>query len=670
MQKVVLVVLIYTISTPDYSVAEIRNSDRTYYPEYYSTYLDSMAINLELGSGRTYIYSSSGSTFLYGSTQSHAEEGWMGFHWGEIRLWDDWLITIDGELLDRANARVVVKPHALSFIWESGIILDIIPYDTSRDDLRFKLKGLSDESASNLFLIFPTNAIVQEQRSESRLNCFPVAVPSGEDTVGVAIGSQGKFLLRQLVKTGDTTSKGDKHLEGKQIWGASIEGKGFDLVVTYGENPVQMAERLSDIFYDKSNSGFSRIVKADNYRRVRWLLKAINDSYFRCENEQINLALNWAKISLAGLFYIEDYSTRLWAGLPWFNDSWGRDTFVSLPGACLTVRNLNEANSLLKQYAKWQNKDPESPDWGKIPNRVRGGEINYHTADGTPWFVKAVYEYGIYSYSNYEFKTWKKFLEPDEGAIWLANEGTIKHRIDENGFIKHSDAETWMDAAGSNGAWSPRGDRAIEVQVLWLTQLEASLKMMELIGLDNLSDKSNIRWQKIANKLRRNIPEFYLRKDGLGLYDHINLDGTKDDKIRPNQLFALTVPLSPLFSDSISNNILRTVRDNCTYPWGVASLAQSDEDFHPYHQTYHYPKDAAYHNGIVWTWLSGAYKSAAHDKGWSITLNELDQILNQGAVGTLSENLDAVPRAGLTIPRNSGTVSQTWSLAELMRVWY
>jgi hypothetical protein len=149
----------------------------------------------------------------------------------------------------------------------------------------------------------------------------------------------------------------------------------------------------------------------------------------------------------------------------------------------------------------------------------------------------------------------------------------------------------------------------------------------------------------------------------------LNIDGSPDQQIRPNQLFALTVPLEPLFDEKTKNNIIESVKENLVYPYGIASLSQYDPEFHPYHQYYLYPKDAAYHNGTVWLWLSGAYKSAAKS-GWLIAKNEMNLSLHKGAPGTLSELLDAVPTGNDTIPETSGTVSQAWSLAEFLRCFY
>jgi glycogen debranching enzyme len=89
-----------------------------------------------------------------------------------------------------------------------------------------------------------------------------------------------------------------------------------------------------------------------------------------------------------------------------------------------------------------------------------------------------------------------------------------------------------------------------------------------------------------------------------------------------------------------------------TYPYGVASLAQTDDNFHPYHEfPPYYPKDAAYHNGTVWTWLQGPVISelgagGKEETAFVLTQSVIHQILDRGAVGTQSELLDALARPG------------------------
>ena len=113
-----------------------------------------------------------------------------------------------------------------------------------------------------------------------------------------------------------------------------------------------------------------------------------------------------------------------------------------------------------------------------------------------------------------------------------------------------------------------------------------------------------------------------------------------------------------------------------TYPWGVASLAQWDTQFHPQHENWHYyHKDDAYHNGTVWLWNNGIAMQRMIEYGqvesaWQLFQNMNRQALVEGAVGSLSENADAHPREGKSWINRSGTFLQAWSNAEHLRVWY
>ena len=119
----------------------------------------------------------------------------------------------------------------------------------------------------------------------------------------------------------------------------------------------------------------------------------------------------------------------------------------------------------------------------------------------------------------------------------------------------------------------------------------------------------------------------------------------------------------------------KEVWERLVYPWGVSSLDQSDEQFHPYHeQWYRYHKDDAYHNGTIWLWNNGMamqrmIENGQADIAYTLFRNMNRQALAEGAVGSLSENADAWPRAGQTWVRRSGTFLQAWSNSEHIRVW-
>ncbi|MBU1651334.1 hypothetical protein KKA00_03885, partial [bacterium] len=551
----------------------------------------------------------------------------------------DFMIKIGPTWLFRSDAKVSFKPYEIVFCWDSGTVLRVQPLFREMNYLRFKLEGVSDDAGTCFYLLCADPAISANYTEDFQL------IHSRQQTTdslwfGLAsLGGEFHYMNRP------------KPSEDRAPTLAAYMDGPFDLVFIYAPSE-EIFHRELDYIQAHPEEG------VQNWKD--WLLDEINISYFRCDNERINHALNWAKISLAQLW--AENNTALWAGLPWFNDCWGRDTFISFAGACLVQGKFDQAKALLERFAKWQCKDRDDPNWGRIPNRARFGDISYNTADGTPWFVKGVYDYGLYSG---DFDLWEEFIA-EGGAVRIATEGTLKYHTDSLGFLTHGEAETWMDAVGPDGPWSPRGNRAVEVQALWEEQLRTSHAILKTF--DQTAYLMGHRWDRARIKLGSSFVRSFVRSDSLGLYDHLNSDGTPDEMIRPNQLFVLSL-WNKAFEDTERESIINTVRSECIYSYGVASLAQIDPDFHPYHQHVMYPKDEAYHMGVVWTWLSGAYKSAVKG-GWTITSSEIDQILDLDAPGTLSELLDAVPREGVGFPRPSGTVSQAWSLAEFIRVWY
>ena len=173
------------------------------------------------------------------------------------------------------------------------------------------------------------------------------------------------------------------------------------------------------------------------------------------------------------------------------------------------------------------------PLYGRIPNRIRPDEVIYNTADGTPWFVREAYEYDLYSGDS----TFASEIFP---VVKRSIEGTIKYRLDENGFLRHDAADTWMDAKIEGTIpWSSRGDRACDIQALWYRQLIAGVKLAQLV-----EEESDVieGWIDLADRVRQNFTTSFVTPDNSGIYDHLNPDGTPDQQYRPNQMFCLTVP--------------------------------------------------------------------------------------------------------------------------------
>ncbi len=373
-------------------------------------------------------------------------------------------------------------------------------------------------------------------------------------------------------------------------------------------------------------------------------------------------ALLWAASSVDG-FIMNQGGRGIFAGLHWFPNYWGRDSFISLPGACLVRGEFDVAREILTTFGDLQETHEDSILYGRIPNLMMPGTTYYNTADGTWWLVREAYEYLKYS-GDRAFAG--EFLPVIERAI----EGALSRRIDGNGLLIHGQAETWMDAGGETHPFSPRGNRAVEVEALWITALESGAAMAEVAGVASLATK----WREAAETAREAFVRMFWDSSRNGLYDHLDPDGTPDERIRPNQIFAVSVPWTNILPDEREADVARLVRETCVLPHGVTSLDPADPDFHPKHldlDRYHF--DEAYHNGDVWVWLTGPVVSALTKHGcveaaWAQTKVLRDLMFYEGAAGTLPELRNGVPPE--TGDNVAGAVSQAWSLAEFLRNFY
>ncbi len=388
-------------------------------------------------------------------------------------------------------------------------------------------------------------------------------------------------------------------------------------------------------------------------RRDR-LQKLIDDSALLTGVPRDDLALAWARISLDNLI-MNQRGPGIYAGFYWFTTYWGRDTFITLPGASIVSGDFATAETLLRSFAEFQDTDPTSKRQGRVPNFVTVDQVQYASIDGTWWFVRALDELWRQSGND-------AFAAEMAPVVYRAVAGARQHAVDEEGFLTHGDGETWMDGGGEEHPYSPRGNRAVDVQALWhrglLTADRLAARFPEVAG-------ARTDYAEMAARLATN---FHARFWAEGrLIDHLNIDGSADGQIRPNTLLA--VMASPtLFTFDQRRAVTELAARELVMPWGVLSLNASDPNFHPKHldlANYYY--DEAYHNGDLWLWLSGSYVSAlnAPNQGFGQTRMLLDEVLEVGAVGTIQEIRDGAKAA--SNDEFGGATSQAWSLPEMLR---
>jgi glycogen debranching enzyme len=635
-----------------------------------ATLLERLKISVPPASPRTFLYTNKRAAFYAGMTSAPNRDPNQGLNVFGRKILEDYSISVDGRPLDRASAVAVdVYPHALVRRYPKGLEEEVSMLD-GIDAILVTVNGPSTQGYELAPYVAGVagagDCEVQANRERARLTVTPREGGDLEQktprTVVACVAdlqppAPGRTGSDRWATVAGTSAKGATERFAPGVIGIARRRQAR-FVLAVGRDAAEAAALAARLPNEAA-----ALVAARRERIARLLL----DTYVETADPRFDKALAWIKASGDALV-TEQAGPGIWAGLYWFNDYWGRDTFISLPGIRLVTGQLADARRILESFARFQKTDPKDPLFGRIPNRVRSADdVIYNTVDGTPWFVREAFEYVVYS-GDVEFA---RAIYP---AVKRATDGTLKYRVDENGLVVHEDADTWMDAKWQGrAAWSPRGNRAVDVQALWHAQLEASTVLAGLTGDETSARRWNIEKDRVAEAIHRLMRN---AEDGT-YFDHLNADDTPDRQIRPNGIFLLTAPLGVLLSLEDGVSVLRQVVNELTYPHGVASLSQKDPNFHPWHRDDRWLfgglHDAAYHNGTVWVWTSGPVISALvrydrADMAFELTKSMADKALDAGAVGTLSELLDAVPRDG----KNglSGTESQAWSVAEFVRVFY
>jgi predicted glycogen debranching enzyme len=225
-------------------------------------------------------------------------------------------------------------------------------------------------------------------------------------------------------------------------------------------------------------------------------------------------------------------------------------------------------------------------------------------------------------------------------------------------------AITWMDAVVFGKPVTPRIGLAVEVNALWYNAIMFSIELAEKAGDRKFID----RWGAIADK----IPEAFLltlwNEEKGYLADYVDGDYT-DWSVRPNMVFASSLPYSPV-SEDIRKKVLSKIKQELLTPRGLRTLTPVSAAYKGSYLGDQTQRDLAYHQGTVWPWLFGHFADGylrIHGKsGLSFIkgyYEEFSQTMTEHGVGTISEIYDGDPPH---TPR--GAVSQAWSVAEILRI--
>lgn len=234
---------------------------------------------------------------------------------------------------------------------------------------------------------------------------------------------------------------------------------------------------------------------------------------------------------------------------------------------------------------------------------------------------------------------------------------------------------TWMDAKVDGIAVTPRNGKAVEINSMWYN----SLKIMENLCKRYNKNVKAKRYKELAQKTKNSFDDKFYNRRRKCLYDVLS-----DSKIRPNQLFALSLTYPVINPNSEeAKNILQVVEKKLLNPYGLQSLAKGEKGYVAVYQGNPHDRDMTYHQGITWTWLLGLYYSSLKNmlkfeknkkeklelenkikefKG-KVAVTFGKEVFERGCVGSIAEIYDSVKPY-----EPKGAFSQAWSVAEILRI--
>jgi len=344
------------------------------------------------------------------------------------------------------------------------------------------------------------------------------------------------------------------------------------------------------------------------------------------------------------------------AGYPWFGD-WGRDTMIALPGLTLATGRPDTALRILRTFARFV-------DGGMLPNVFPGAgdRPEYNTADAALWYVEA---WRAYVAATDDRDALRQVFAVLCDIIQRHVSGTrYGIQVDSaDGLLRAGDAGvqiTWMDAKVGDWVVTPRIGKPVEINALWFNAVSAMAEFAALLQLPAAP------FEALAQRSRTGFQRF-IAADG-ALLDVLDGPAGDDASCRPNQIFAVSLPHSPLTPQAQAAVVDRVARELLT-PVGLRSLAAGHPDYRPHYVGGVWQRDGSYHQGPVWAWLLGhyalaEYRVSGNAQAAQARLAPLGEHLLDAGLGTVSEIFDGAPPH-----RPRGCPAQAWSVACTLAAW-
>ncbi len=346
------------------------------------------------------------------------------------------------------------------------------------------------------------------------------------------------------------------------------------------------------------------------------------------------------------------------AGFPWFG-RWGRDTFIALPGLTLSVDDPKSCKAVLDTMSA-------ELKGGLFPNVGKAKVAAFNSVDAPLWYFWAIQMY--VNFTNDKKDSWTAYGKKMKAILNGYREGlAFNIKMHENGLIwagEKGHALTWMDAVVFGRPVTPRIGYAVEINALWYNAIMFTVELAKA----NNDSKFVKEWEPLAKRVCESFKQTFWFEKKQYLADYVDEQG-QDVAVRPNQIFAASLPYSPI-SDDMKVGVIDVIERELLTPKGLRTLAPKNPLYHGKYEGDQPTRDSAYHQGTVWPWLMGhfvdAYYKLHGKRANSIAknlLNSIEEDMCKYGICSVAEVYDGDPPH-----RPAGAISQAWSVAEILRV--
>ncbi|OFX84241.1 MAG: amylo-alpha-1,6-glucosidase [Bacteroidetes bacterium GWF2_33_16] len=411
----------------------------------------------------------------------------------------------------------------------------------------------------------------------------------------------------------------------------------FEIPIKKGESVIFSAS-TSEII----PAGLTRKFEAELKRRLP------KDSFENCLK------------NAASQFLVQrDKTTEIVAGYPWFG-RWGRDTFISLPGLTLCAGDIKSCKQVLDTMT-------HELKGGLFPNIGKNHNAAFNSVDAPLWFFWSLQMYAKALGNN---KTvWHDYGKKMKQILGNYRKGMdFNIKMHHNGLIwqgEHGRALTWMDAVVDGKPVTPRCGYAVEINALWYNAICFTLQLAKEFG-DSAFTKE---WENIPGLIKKSFTDIFWFEEKQYLYDLVDNE-ISDKSVRPNQVFAVSLPYSPL-EETQMKGVLTVIEKELLTPKGLRTLAPKNPKYHGRYEGNQAERDNAYHQGTAWPWLLGHFAEANFKVYGTDAIPLAENIINNFREDMTKYGLSTIPEIydGDPPQHSRGAISQAWSVGEILRTY-